>query len=54
MDLTIVMLGSGCGSVGREVASDTRGPRFESRHQKNLFISIEHLFIINCVLERRK
>ena len=24
--------GSGCGSAGRVVASDTRGPRFESRH----------------------
>ena len=24
--------GSGCGSVGRVVASDTRGPRFESSH----------------------
>ena len=24
--------GSGCGSVGRAVASDTRGPRFESSH----------------------
>ena len=27
--------GSGCGSVGREVASDTRDPRLESRHQQN-------------------
>ena len=26
--------GSGCGSVGRAVASDTRGPRFESSHQQ--------------------
>ena len=25
-------LGSGCGSVGRAVASDTRDPRFESSH----------------------
>ena len=24
--------GSGCGSVGRAVASNTRDPRFESRH----------------------
>ena len=24
--------GSGCGSVGRAVASNTRGPRFESNH----------------------
>ena len=28
--LTIAMRGSGCGSVGRAVASDTRGPWFES------------------------
>ena len=27
--------GSGCGSVGRAVASDTRDPPFESRHQHN-------------------
>ena len=32
-------LGSGCGSVGRAVASDTRGPRFDSSHwQKFIFI----------------
>ena len=32
-------LGSGCGSVGRAVASNTRGPRFESSHwQKFIFI----------------
>ena len=30
-------LGSGCGSVGRAVASDTRDPRFESSHQQILF-----------------
>ena len=27
-------LGSGGGSVGKAVASDTRGPRFESRHRQ--------------------
>ena len=27
-------LGSGCGSVGRAVASDTRGPRFEYSHRQ--------------------
>ena len=26
--------GSGCGSVGRAVASDTRGPQFESSHRQ--------------------
>ena len=29
------VLGSGCGSVGRAVASDTRGLRFESSHRQN-------------------
>ena len=38
--------GSGCGSVGRAVAFDTRGPRFDSSQRQNF---IEHLFIINCI-----
>ena len=38
-------LGSGCGSFGRAVASDNRGPRFESSHQRNFI----HLFTINCI-----
>ena len=29
-------MGSGCGSVGRPVNSDTRGPRFESNHLHNI------------------
>ena len=36
---------SGCGSVGRVVASDTRGLRFESSHRQNFI----HVFTINCV-----
>ena len=34
-------MGSGCGSVGRAVASDTGGPLFESSHWQTLakFIS---------------
>ena len=43
------ILGSGCGSVGRAVTFDTRGPLFNSSHWQ---IFIEHLlvnlFIINC------
>ena len=35
----------GCDSVGRAVASDTRGPRFESSHGQNFI----HEFIINCI-----
>ena len=38
-------MGGGCGSVGRAVVSDTRGPWFESSHR----IFIEHLFTVNCV-----
>ena len=46
--------GSGCGSVGRAVASNTRGPRFKSSHRQK-FINIEQLlYTINCVLKRRK
>ena len=39
-------MGSGCGSVGRAVALNTRGPWFDSSHRQNF---IEHLFIINCI-----
>ena len=35
-DVNNMPLGSGCGSVGRAVTSDTRGPRFESSHRQNL------------------
>ena len=30
-------VGSGCGSEGRAVASDARGPRFKFSHQQNLY-----------------
>ena len=39
---------SGCGTVGRAVASDTRGPRFGSRHRQIL-----NLCTVNCI-ERTK
>ena len=32
-------LGSGGGSVGKAVASDTRGPRFNSRHQQSFYLN---------------
>ena len=41
-------LGSGCGSVGRAVAFDSRGPRFESRYRQNNYI--DHL--LSTVLKR--
>ena len=36
-------LGSGCGSVGRVVASNTRDPQFESSSHRQI------LFTINCI-----
>ena len=48
-------MGSVSGSVGRAVASNTRGPRFESSHrQKFIYLYIEHLFTVNCVLKKRR
>ena len=38
--------GSGCDSVGRAVASNTRGPRFESNHQQMLYLI---LLTVNCI-----
>ena len=38
-------VGSGCGSVGRAVASDARGPQFESSHRQNII----HVLTINCI-----
>ena len=37
--------GSGCSSVGRPVASDTRGPRFEFSHQE----TFQYLFPVNFI-----
>ena len=33
----LVLVGSGCSSVGRAVTSDTRDPRFESSHRQKFF-----------------
>ena len=30
----------GCGSVGRAVASDSRGPQFESSHRQKFILNI--------------
>ena len=40
-------MGSGCGSVGRVVASNTRDPWFKSSHRQK-FSYIEHLFTL-CI-----
>ena len=53
MFFTKSTIGSGCGSVGRAVSSDTRGPWFESSHRQKC-IYIEHLFTVNCVFEKTK
>ena len=42
------MLGSGCGSVGRAVASNTRGPQFESSHPQK-FIYILNICLLSTV-----
>ena len=43
------ILGSGCGSVGRAVVSDTRCPRFDSSHRQNLYQTFVYLFTIYCI-----
>ena len=48
--VTFIIVGSGGGSIGRVVASDSRGPQFESSHQPKIYI--EHL--LSTVLKRRK
>ena len=46
----MLFLGSGCGSVGRAVTYDTRGPRFESSHWQKL-----HIFVYcQLCIERTK
>ena len=48
--LCVRMSGSGCGSVGRAVATNSRGPWFKSSHRKKIYI--EHLQ--STVLKIRK
>ena len=45
-----LLLGSGFGSAGNAVASDIRGPQFESSHQQNY---IEQC-LLSTILKRRK
>ena len=45
-------LGSGCGVVGRAVASNTRGPGFESSHQQ-LLLNI-YLLLTVCRKDENK
>ena len=50
--VTIRQLGSGCGAVGRAVAYDTRGPRFESSHRQ-LLLNI-YLLLTVCRKDENK
>ena len=43
---TLLNGGSGCGSVGRAIASGPRGPRFESSHRHKVYIEYFCLFKI--------
>ena len=44
-------MGSGCGSVGRAVASNIKGPRFESSRQQK-FIFILNISLLSTVCWR--
>ena len=44
-------MGSGWGSVGRTVASDAKGPQFESRQQQKFSMKI---FSVNCWKDENK
>ena len=46
------MKGSGCGAVGRAVASNTRGPGFESSHRQ-LLLNI-YLLLTVCRKDENK
>ena len=35
-----VILGRGCGAVGRAVTTDTGDPRFKSQHKKIIFLNV--------------
>ena len=43
--------GSGGGSVGKVVTSDTGGPQFESRHLQSFYWI---LFTVNCIVKTKK
>ena len=43
-------MGSGCGSVGRAVTSNSRGPRLESRFRQKFIMNI----LLSTALKRRK
>ena len=46
------LYGSGCGSVGRAVASDTRGPQFDSSHAQKYVVNV--YYQLRCKDEKIK
>ena len=44
--LNVHKLGSGCGSVGRAVTSDSRGSQFESSHRRKFIMNILLLTVL--------
>ena len=42
-------VGSGCGSFGRAVSTDSRGPRFESCHRQKKY----SMFTVNCIVKTK-
>ena len=50
-EISFQEMGRGCGSVGRAVAPDTRGPQFESSLRPTLNWTL--IFLLSTVLKRR-
>ena len=49
----MIWQGSGCGSVGRAVAPDTKGTRFESSHRQK-FIYVLNIYLLSTVYWKDK
>ena len=49
--LKTLLMGSGCGSVGRAVAPDTRVPGFKSSQDPNFIMNIS---TVNCCKDNNK
>ena len=46
------MLGSGCGSVGRAVASDTKSLQFKNSHWQTFILNINCHLLLGCLNSR--
>ena len=49
----LITLGSGCGSVGRAVASDTRGPLIESSHRQKICLYSTFVYCQLCIAKTK-